>query len=93
VGLLYINMNVFEDINKTIRRKGEQWPYAYKFTYGYIQINELFVQHCITNLLCFIGSYKFCVKSNFHSFVQKSHNIMLNYITIVAQIWFKSIYN
>ncbi len=86
MSLLYINMNAFEDLNKTIRRKGEWWPYAYKFTYGYIQVNELFVQHRITNLLSLISSYKFCVKPNFHSFVQKSHNLVLKYITIVAQI-------
>ncbi len=84
MGLLYLNMNAFENINDTIRRKGERWPYAYKFTYGYIQINQSFVQHRITNLLSLIGSYKFYAKSNFHNFVQKLQNPMLNYITIVA---------
>jgi hypothetical protein len=78
-------MNTFEYINETIRRRGEQWPYAYKFTYGYIQINQLFVQHRITNLLNLIGLYQFYVKSNFHSFVQKLHNFMLNYMIIVAK--------
>jgi len=84
VGLLYVNMNVFEDINEIIKRKGEWWPYSYKFTYGYMQINQLFVQHHITNLLSLIGAHKFCVKSNFHSFVHKLQNFMASYITIVA---------
>jgi hypothetical protein len=29
--------------------------------------------HCITNLPGFIGSYKLCVKFDFHRFVQKSY--------------------
>jgi len=34
----------------------------------------------ITNLLSYIGSYKFCVKSSFHNFVQKLHelHVMIN---------------
>jgi hypothetical protein len=38
----------------------------------------------ITNLLGFIGFYKFCAKSGFHRFVQKSHSFMQNYITIIT---------
>jgi len=30
----------------------------------------------ITNLLGFIGSYKFCVKSNFHRFIGKLHSFI-----------------
>jgi Fe-S oxidoreductase len=34
----------------------------------------------ITNLLGFISLYKFCVKSNLHRFIQKSHefHVMVN---------------
>jgi hypothetical protein len=47
----------------------------------------------ITNLLNFIGSYKFCVKFSFHKFVQKSHEfcIMVNMNDICTYSIFKKI--
>jgi hypothetical protein len=34
---------------------------------------ESLTKMVITNLPCFIGLYKFCVKFNFHKFIQKLH--------------------
>jgi len=52
---------------------------GFLFLFLFFQL-EFFFSRNIINLLGFIGLYKFCVKSNFPRFIQKSHKfrVMVN---------------
>jgi hypothetical protein len=53
----------------------------------------IYIQHCITNLLGFIGLYKFCVKFGFHRFVPKSYEFhVIVDIDDIDDIFMYSIY-
>jgi hypothetical protein len=76
---------------KKIKSNGEHlWAFNFNKGGGTNSLSKPYFYY-ITNLLCFISSYKFHAKSNFHRFLQKSHEfyVMVNMNDIYTYSIFK----